>query len=128
MSKIGGKEIKPETIVRNFLFANGFRYRKNDNRLPGRPDIVLPKYGTVMFVNGCFWHGHENCKAGAPPKTRTDFWVKKISENKERDRRDIETLGAMGWKVIELWQCEIKTKSKREKRLGLLISEITDAI
>jgi DNA mismatch endonuclease (patch repair protein) len=89
MSKISGKETKPEILVRKFLFANGFRYRKNDKRSPGKPDIVLPKYKTVIFIHGCFWHGH-NCPARKLPETRKEFWRKKIQENIDRDNRKVE--------------------------------------
>ena len=125
MSKISGKETKPEILVRKFLFNKGFRYRKNDNKLQGRPDIVLPKYKSVIFVHGCFWHGHD-CKAGKLPETKTEFWKQKITDNIKRDERNILELKKMGWKVIIVWQCDLKTKEKREKRLGTLIREILD--
>ncbi len=86
MSKVSGKETKPEIIVRKFLFAQGFRYRKNDKRFPGKPDIVLPKYKTAIFVHGCFWHGHQNCKKSALPQTNYEFWKNKIQRNTERDK------------------------------------------
>ena len=114
MSKISGKETKPEILVRKFLFANGFRYRKNDKRYPGKPDIVLPKYKTVVFIHGCFWHGH-NCPAGKPPETKKDFWKQKIKGNIERDKRNKTELQKQGWKVITIWQCELKNKEIREK-------------
>lgn len=124
MSKIFGKETKPEIIVRKYLFANGFRYRKNVKNLPGKPDIVLTKYKTIIFINGCFWHGH-NCKAGKLPDTRKEFWEKKICDTIERDKRNIEQLEAMGWKVIVIWQCEIKNKTIREKTLNQLIVKLS---
>ncbi len=124
MSRIRAAETKPEEIVRKFLFSYGFRYRKNDKRYPGKPDIVLPKYRTMIFVHGCFWHGHENCKAAELPKTNTDFWKKKISENIARDQKNIETLRKEGWNVITIWQCEIKNKNKRKERLELIIDKI----
>lgn len=108
MSCIKGKNTKPEEIVRKYLFSKGFRYRKNDKRLPGTPDIVLPKYKTVIFVNGCFWHGHEGCRYFVVPKTNTEFWVNKIETNKQRDIRKINDLQALGWKVIIVWECELK--------------------
>jgi DNA mismatch endonuclease (patch repair protein) len=95
MSKISGKETKPEILVRKYLFANGFRYRKNDKRFPGKPDIVLPKYKTIIFIHGCFWHGH-NCKRGKLPETRKSFWKKKISQNIERDKRNNDILENLG--------------------------------
>jgi DNA mismatch endonuclease (patch repair protein) len=124
MSRIRAAETKPEEIVRKFLFSHGFRYRKNDKRYPGKPDIVLPKYRTMIFVHGCFWHGHENCKAAELPKTNTDFWKKKISDNRVRDQKNIEILRKEGWNVTIIWQCEIKNKNKRKERLDLLLDEI----
>ena len=126
MSKIRGKKTKPEELVSKFLFSKGFRYRINDKRYPGKPDIVLPKYNTIVFIHGCFWHGHENCKASKLPETNTDFWRKKISDTIIRDRKNILKLREDGWKVIVVWLCEIKNKIGREKRLKLLIGEITE--
>jgi DNA mismatch endonuclease (patch repair protein) len=123
MSKISGVETKPETMVRKFLFSNGFRYRKNDKRYPGKPDIVLPKYKTVIFVHGCFWHGH-NCKKGKLPETRKEFWKKKIKSNIERDKRNKQELERSGWKVIVVWQCEISNKSQLNNTLNLVINKI----
>lgn len=108
MSCIKGKNTKPEEIVRKYLFSQGFRYRKNDKGLPGTPDNVLPKYKTVIFVNGCFWHGHEGCRYFVIPKTNTEFWVNKIETNKQRDHKKINDLHALGWKVIIVWECELK--------------------
>lgn len=109
MSQIKGKDTKPEEIVRKYLFSKGFRYRKNDKRLPGTPDIVLPKHRTVIFVNGCFWHGHEGCKYFVVPKTNTEFWLNKINANRERDSRYHAALVADGWKVIDVWECELRS-------------------
>ena len=100
MSCIKGKGTKPEEIVRKYLFSQGFRYRKNDKRLPGTPDIVLPKYKTVIFVNGCFWHGHAGCKYFVWPKNNEEFWKKKIEDNISRDQKKTEALEEQGWKVI----------------------------
>ncbi|MGN0498146.1 MAG: very short patch repair endonuclease [Acutalibacteraceae bacterium] len=108
MSCIKGKNTRPEEIVRKYLFSQGFRYRKNDKRLPGTPDIVLPKYKTVIFVNGCFWHGHEGCRYFVIPKTNTEFWRKKIETNRKRDIRKINDLQTLGWKVIVVWECQLK--------------------
>ena len=124
MSRIRGTKTKPEELVRKFLFSKGFRYRINDKRYSGTPDIVLPKYHTIIFINGCFWHGHENCKAAELPLTNTEFWRKKISENRVRDWKNIETLKKDGWDVIVIWQCEIKNKNNRDKRMELLFGEI----
>ena len=107
MSKIKSKDTKPEIILRKRLFASGFRYRINCKRLPGKPDIVLPKYKTVIFVHGCFWHGHINCKDSHLPKSNTDFWQAKINGNTLRDNRNTELLRQLGYKVIIVWECEM---------------------
>jgi len=111
MSRIRNKDTKPEILVRKFLFANGFRYRLNDKKLPGKPDIVLPKYKTVIFVNGCFWHGHENCKYFKLPATRTEWWKEKIEGNIKNDITKHALLREAGYKVIVIWECEVKNKS-----------------
>lgn len=126
MAKISGTETKPEVLVRKFLFVTGLRYRKNVSGLPGKPDIVLAKYKTVIFVNGCFWHGHEKCKAAKLPQTRREFWRDKISANVERDKRNIEKLEKEGWKVIVVWQCVLKLKESREIHLNKLLQDITN--
>ncbi|HOF15971.1 MAG TPA: DNA mismatch endonuclease Vsr [Bacteroidales bacterium] len=125
MSKISGKETKPEVLVRKYLFAQGFRYRKNVKDLPGKPDIVLPKYKTVVFVNGCFWHGHKNCKRSTLPTSNTQFWKEKISKNILRDSENVQKLMNMGYKVLTVWQCELTAKT-REKRLNKLIKHIIE--
>lgn len=122
MSHIRSKNSKPEEIVRKHLFSKGFRYRKNVAALPGTPDIVLPKYRTVVFVNGCFWHKH-NCPRFVWPSTNQDYWKPKILRNIERDKKNSEELKALGWKVITVWECELK-KASRDDRLDLLITEI----
>ena len=108
MSQIKGKNTKPEELVRKYLFSQGFRYRKNDKRLPGSPDIVLPKYKTVIFINGCFWHGHGDCIYFVWPKSNEEFWRNKIYSNIERDIRKTKQLTGLGWKVIIVWECELK--------------------
>jgi len=120
MSRIKGKNTKPEILVRQFLYKNGFRYRLNYKKLPGKPDIVLPKYKTVIFVNGCFWHGHENCKDFVIPKTRTDWWIEKINQTKIRDLSTSTALESLGWTVKVIWECELKS-DKRELVLEDLI-------
>lgn len=110
MSRIKGKDTKPEMLVRRFLHANGFRYRLHVKDMPGKPDIVLPKYKTVIFINGCFWHGHD-CKYAALPKTRTEWWANKINGNFENDIKKRASLKKDGWKIITLWGCELKTSS-----------------
>lgn len=107
MSRIRSKGTKPEEMVRKYLFAQGFRYRKNVRKLPGCPDIVLPKYRTVIFVHGCFWHMH-NCERFKWPSSNTEYWEPKIKRNAERDRLNQEKLRADGWNVIVIWECEIK--------------------
>lgn len=123
MSRISGKDTKPEVLVRKYLFSKGFRYRKNDAKLPGKPDIVLAKYKTVIFVNGCFWHGHEGCRYFVWPKTNAEFWRAKISGNVERDRKTYCQLNKLGWRVIVVWECELK-KGVAEVRLDKLVKEI----
>ena len=108
MSQIRSTNNKPEELVRKYLFSKGFRYRKNDKRLPGSPDIVLPKYKTVIFVNGCFWHGHEGCKHFVWPKNNAEFWKNKIESNISRDQKKTEALKKQGWKVIVVWECDLK--------------------
>lgn len=110
MAAIKGKNIKPEIVVRKFLFSHGFRYRLHHHRLPGHPDIVLRKYKTVIFVNGCFWHGHD-CKYYALPKSNVEFWRNKIKRNKDRDVEDQKKLFSMGWHIIVVWECQLKPKS-----------------
>ena len=114
MAAIHGKNTKPEILVRKFLFSRGFRYRLNHPRLPGHPGLVLRKYRTVIFVNGCFWHGHENCKYFRLPKTNIEFWQKKIERNKERDKKEQCQLAAMGWHCITVWECQLKSKIRMQ--------------
>lgn len=121
MSMIKGKNTKPEIMVRKFLFQNGFRYRINYSKLPGKPDIVLPKYKTVIFINGCFWHGHEGCKYFVIPKTRTNWWLVKINGTIERDKKKISQLEALGWKVLTIWECELKPEKRARTLENLLI-------
>lgn len=108
MSRIRGKDTKIENQVRSYLFHEGFRFRKNDPRYPGKPDVVLPKYHTVIFVNGCFWHHHEGCHLAYIPKSRVQFWMNKFRSNQVNDRLSRDRLEAMGWKVITIWECELK--------------------
>ena len=125
MSHVRGKDTKPEVMVRQFLFAQGFRYRLYRKDLPGKPDLVLPKYNTVIFINGCFWHGHSGCKYATIPEANHDFWLAKISGNVERDKSNYAKLFELGWKVIEIWQCELKPKF-REQTLKNLLTELRD--
>lgn len=113
MSRISGKNNKPEKLVRKYLFSQGFRYRKNDRKLPGTPDLVLPKYRTVIFINGCFWHGHEGCKYFVWPKSNVDFWRNKILTNIARDKLQTKQLKKMGWTVLVVWECELRPKTRQ---------------
>lgn len=112
MSRIRSKDTKPEVMLRSALHRIGFRFRKNDSRLPGNPDIVLPKYHTVIFVHGCYWHRHKGCKKATTPKTNTEFWTKKFAENVNRDKEVKKDLENRGWRVTVVWECEIETKKK----------------
>ncbi|NLH44685.1 MAG: DNA mismatch endonuclease Vsr [Acholeplasmataceae bacterium] len=110
MSQIKGKDTKPEEIVRKYLFSKGFRYRKNVSNLPGKPDIVLPKYKICIFVNGCFWHKHEGCKYFVWPKNNAEFWKEKIEKNTARDKQNFARLESEGWRVLIIWECQLKAK------------------
>ncbi len=127
MSQIKGKNTKPEMLVRKFLFANGFRYRLNAKDPPGKPDLVLPKYKTVIFINGCFWHGHQGCRYFVIPKTRTDWWLEKINRTRLRDQGNIVHLKALGWNVIIIWECQLK-KEIKQISLNQLKTEILQNI
>lgn len=127
MSRIHGKDTRPEELVRKYLFAHGFRYRKNDVRLPGKPDIVLPKYKTVIFVNGCFWHAHEGCRYFVWPKNNADFWKKKIESNVARDEKNHQLLEGLGWRVLTVWECELKLNCRAETLANITKSLQTHA-
>src|SRR5690606_1282669 len=121
MSRIRGKDTQPELVVRRFLFSNGFRFRLHDGKMPGKPDVVLKKYRNVVFVHGCFWHGHDGCRNFVVPKTRTDWWLNKINQNRQKDRECTAALALLGWKVYIIWECELK-RDKKEKTLTQLVS------
>jgi DNA mismatch endonuclease (patch repair protein) len=123
MSRIRSKNTKPEMLLRGKLFAAGFRYRLNVKNLPGKPDLVLKKYKTVVFVHGCFWHGHEHCRYFVTPKTRTEFWIEKINGNIRRDLDNERKLLAAGWQVLTVWECELK-KSRIDETIELLQQKI----
>ena len=127
MSRIRGKDTSIEKTVRSYLFARGFRFRKNDKRYPGRPDIVLPKYRTIVFVNGCFWHMHEGCESFHMPKSNVEFWTAKLTRNRDRDSRQHEQLRQMGWHVIDVWECELRGDA-REARLERLVGQIAEGV
>ena len=125
MASILGKETNPEIIVRKFLFSQGLRFRKNVKDLPGTPDVVLPKYNTVIFIHGCFWHKHKNCKKAQLPETRKDFWEKKINGNVKRDKKNIRQLKEAGWNVIVFWQCKLGKKQLEKWQNSLIEKLIT---
>ena len=124
MSAVKGKDTKPEMIVRKYLFSKGLRFRLHVRSLPGNPDIVLPKYKTVVFINGCFWHGHEGCKYYRLPKSNVEFWESKITNNKNRDVLNETKLKELGWRVIRIWECEIRRVQDRNQSLERLYNQI----
>ena len=126
MSRIKGKDTAIEVRVRKYLFSQGFRYRKNVKELPGKPDIVLPKYHTVVFVNGCFWHRHQGCKYAYMPKSRIEFWQKKFNRNVENDSLHRRELSGKGWRVLTVWECELKTDFV--DTMQVLINEIRNGL
>ena len=123
MQQIRAKNTKPEMLVRKFLHANGFRYSLHNKKLPGKPDIVLTKYKTIIFIHGCFWHGHTNCKYFAVPKTRTKWWLNKIKLNKANDEKAVKELKKDGWKVIVVWECALKP-AKQETALIRILKKL----
>jgi DNA mismatch endonuclease (patch repair protein) len=125
MSQIKSKDTKPELLVRKFLFSKGYRFKLHDKNLSGKPDMVLPKFKTIILIHGCFWHGHTNCKYFAMPKTRKTFWETKILGNKEKDKRNIKDLKKLGWKVIIIWECQLKP-GKVDKTLKRLVERLVD--
>ena len=127
MSAIRSKNTKPEILIRKFLFSNGFRFRVNDPKLPGCPDIVLKKYNTVIFMNGCFWHMHNDCKYFKIPRTNTAFWLKKLIRNKERDKNNYTLLTELNWNIIVIWECELKP-DRRSATLTNLLNQLNNLI
>ena len=127
MSRIRGKNTKPEILVRKGLHARGFRFRLHNKKLPGSPDIVLPKYGVAIMVNGCFWHGHKGCRYATKPKTNIEFWETKIARNRHRDEVTDAHLQALGWYVITIWECELRGTASATSRLDALAEEIHKA-
>ena len=124
MSRIRSKDTKPEMIVRQWLHSQGLRFRVHRDDLPGKPDVVLPRFRTVILVHGCFWHGHEGHPCFKVPSSRTEWWQKKIGHNKARDWQHLRELEQMNWRVIILWECELRNAESRQKRLNVLIEEI----
>ena len=127
MSRIRGKDTRPELLVRRGLHSRGLRFRLQDRKLPGRPDIVLPKYSVAIMVNGCFWHGHKGCRYATKPKSNIEFWEAKIARNRHRDEVTTAHLEALGWTVITIWECELRGKEAAETRIGTLVQEIRAA-
>jgi DNA mismatch endonuclease (patch repair protein) len=126
MSKIRSVDTKPELVIRKRLFADGFRYRLHDKKLPGKPDIVLKKYRAAVFINGCFWHGHEGCKYSRIPETHADFWAEKIGRNKERDTKERQALADAGWRVLVIWTCALRNKAAVESTYDALKEWLTE--
>ena len=127
MSSIRGKDTKPEILVRKGLHARGFRFRLQERKLPGKPDLTLPKYGVAVMVNGCFWHGHEGCRYATKPQSNSEFWDAKIARNRHRDEVTTAHLEALGWTVITVWECELKGKEAARARIDVLSEEIRRA-
>lgn len=127
MSRIKGKRTKPEDLVAKYLFAQGYRYRRNVKSLPGTPDIVLKKYRTLIFINGCFWHMHEGCKYFVWPENNAEFWKEKLLANKQRDEEKIKQLTSNGWKVLVIWECQLKSAT-RDATLAMLSSTIKEQV
>ena len=127
MTSIRGKNTKPEILVRKGLHARGFRFRLHNKKLPGSPDIVLPKYGVAIMVNGCFWHGHKGCRYATKPKTNIEFWETKIARNRHRDEVTTAHLEALGWTAITIWECELRNISQLDDRLDALAEGIREA-
>lgn len=124
MAAIKSNDTKPEMLVRRYLHAAGFRYSLHNKKLPGKPDIVLRRFKTVIFIHGCFWHGHENCKYYRLPKSNVEFWQTKIDRNRTRDERNIQALHAKGWHIVIIWECELKNKDLRETTLSQLVDSL----
>jgi DNA mismatch endonuclease (patch repair protein) len=127
MARIRSRDTVPEVALRKALHAMGFRYRVNDHRLPGRPDIVLPRYRTVVFVHGCFWHRHEGCSIATTPKSNTPFWREKFNRNVARDSRVSDELSAAGWKVIVVWECRLQSRVRAQTTAAEIAAEIRAA-
>ncbi len=128
MASISGKETKPEISVRSFLFKQGYRFRKNVKTLPGKPDIVLPKYKTVILIHGCFWHGHNNCGKASRPTSNIDFWESKIQNNIDRDEIVENELKKLGWIVIKIWECELKNKKIFDRTMNKLTTKLKNKV
>lgn len=128
MSRIRSKDTKPELALRSALHGMGFRFRVNARQLPGKPDIVLPKHRTVIFVHGCFWHRHEGCKVASTPKTNTGFWEEKFARNVERDRSTTRKLGQLGWEIMVVWECELKSQPLLRNKAEEIAKRLRDRV
>lgn len=124
MRSIKSRDSKPEIILRKFLFSKGYRYRKNYRKLPGKPDLVFVSKKIAIFVNGCFWHQHENCKIANKPRSNTTFWVEKFKKNLERDKRNLQELKDIGWNPIVIWECEILDTNRNSKDLNSIVKRM----
>ncbi len=127
MAAIKSTDTKPEMLVRRYLHGCGYRYGLHNKKLPGTPDIVLRRFKTVIFIHGCFWHGHQNCQYFKLPKSNVEFWKSKINSNQIRDKHDVADLQAKGWRVIIIWECELKNKARRERTLNRLLHLLKDS-
>lgn len=125
MSRVGSKNTKPELLIRSFLHRNGFRFRLHGKDLPGRPDLVLPKYKSVVFVHGCFWHRHQNCPKATVPATRRSFWEEKFERNQKRDRRNLFQLRKLGWRSIVVWECQLAKETTRRRIQKRLLAQLS---
>ncbi len=125
MKNIRSKNTTPELIVRKFLYNKGYRYILHDKKLPGKPDIVLRKFNTVIFINGCFWHGHKNCSEAKKPKSNSEFWKTKIISNQQRDKKNIESLSKLGWSVLTIWECQLQ-KDLMESTLSDIVNKLVE--
>jgi len=125
MKNIRSKNTTPELIVRKFLYNRGYRYRLHYKKLPGKPDIVLRKFNTVIFINGCFWHGHKNCSEAKKPKSNSEFWKTKIVSNQQRDMKNIESLSKLGWRVLTIWECQLQ-KDLMESTLSDIVNKVVE--
>lgn len=125
MKNIRSKNTTPELIVRKFLYNRGYRYRLHYKKLPGKPDIVLRKFNTVIFINGCFWHGHKNCSEAKKPKSNSEFWETKIKSNQQRDKKNIESLSKLGWRVLTIWECQLQ-KDLMESTLSDIVNKVVE--